>query len=87
MWFYSIFRAIADPQDIASGMAVGFTINHIAAVFIPALGGLAWMAGYRSVFLGAVGLCLVSLLATQLIPGQLKKARYAVDSANNIPSN
>ena len=32
------FQKIGDPRDIASSMAVGFTINHVAAVFLPAIG-------------------------------------------------
>ena len=48
-------------------MAVGFTINHIAAVVIPVIGGLVWMANYKIVFLAAAVLSIISLLATQLI--------------------
>ena len=33
------FQKIADPRDIAPTAAVAFTINHIAAVFLPALLG------------------------------------------------
>ena len=72
----TFYQKIADPRDIASGMAVGFTINHIAAVFVPFLGGLAWMANYRTVFLGAVALSVASLVLAQYIPGQLRKAGY-----------
>ena len=37
------FQKIADPSDIAPTAAVAFTINHIAAVFLPAaLGYLCW---------------------------------------------
>ncbi len=72
----TFYQKVADPKDIASGMAVGFTINHIAAVFIPALGGLMWMMDYRMVFLGAVALSLVSLALVQCVPAQLKKAQY-----------
>ena len=57
-------------------MAVGFTINHIAAVVIPALGGLAWMTDYRIVFLCASGFALCSLGATQFIDRLL--ARHGV---------
>lgn len=57
-------------------MAVGFTINHIAAVFIPALGGLVWLTSYKAVFVGAVVMCVISLALTQLISSQLKKAKY-----------
>lgn len=69
----TFYQKIADPRDIASGMAVGFTINHIAAVFIPALGGLAWIANYKAVFFAAAGMSLISLILSQLVPGQLRK--------------
>lgn len=71
----TFYQKIANPKDIASGMAVGFTINHIAAVFIPALGGFAWISDYRLVFFGAVAFSLVSLALTQAIPNQLQKSR------------
>lgn len=69
----TFYQKIADPRDIASGMAVGFTINHIAAVFIPFMGGLLWMTDYRTVFLCAVGMSLISLTLAQIIPTQLEK--------------
>ncbi|BCS89276.1 MFS transporter [Pseudodesulfovibrio sediminis] len=73
MGIKTFYQKIADPQDIASGMAVGFTINHVAAVFIPAMGGLVWISNYRSVFLAAVAMSLISLLLAQIIPAQLRR--------------
>jgi hypothetical protein len=61
------FQKIGDPKDIASTMAVGFTINHIAAVFLPALGGFLWMVDYRIPFVAGAGMALISLLAVQKI--------------------
>ena len=61
------FQKIADPQDIAPSSAVGFTINHIAAVFLPALGGYLWMINYRIPFIMGVGLGVVSLVLAQFI--------------------
>jgi hypothetical protein len=46
-------------------MAVGFTINHIAAVFLPALGGYLWMISYRIPFLMGAELGVVSLVAAR----------------------
>jgi hypothetical protein len=63
----TFFQKIGDPKDIASSMAVGFTINHIAAVFLPALGGFLWMLDYRIPFIAGSGMALVSLLAVQKI--------------------
>jgi hypothetical protein len=75
MGIKTFYQKIADPEDIASGMAVGFTINHIAAVCIPALGGLLWLADYRVVFLGAAFLALISLILSQFVTSELTKAR------------
>lgn len=69
----TFFQKIAEPEDIAPSMAVGFTINHIAAVFLPVIGGLLWLVDYRIVFVAAAILSLVSLMIVQLISGQLKK--------------
>ena len=59
------FQKVADPADIASSMSVGFTINHIAAVFLPALGGFFWMIDYRIPFVAGSALGVVSLVAAQ----------------------
>jgi len=61
------FQKVGDPRDIAPSMAVGFTINHIAAVVIPAIGGILWMLDYKIPFLIGSGMSLVSLLAVQKI--------------------
>ena len=67
----TFFQKIADPRDIAPSMAVGFTINHIAAVFLPVLGGLLWIIDYRLVFFSGALLSLGSLFLVQCISGQL----------------
>lgn len=61
------FQKVGDPADIAPTMAVGFTINHIAAVVIPMVGGALWLWDARMVFLGGAALSLCSLLAAQFI--------------------
>lgn len=61
------FQKIGDPKDIAPSMAVGFTINHIAAVVIPAIGGMLWMLDYRIPFFAGAIMSLISLIAVQFI--------------------
>ena len=63
----SFFQKIADPKDIAPSMAVSFTINHVAAVFIPALGGALWIVDYKIPFIAGVFIAVLSLIATQKI--------------------
>ncbi len=71
----TFFQKIGDPRDIAPSMAVGFTINHIAAVFLPAIGGFLWVLDYRIPFFGGAAMALISLIAVQAIDRsiQLKK--------------
>ncbi len=61
-------QKVARPEDIASTAAVSFTINHIAAVVLPALLGILWLYSNALVFLIGAGLALCSMLLTQLIP-------------------
>ena len=70
----TFFQKVADPRDIAPSMAAGFTINHIAAVILPVIGGFLWMVDYRIPFYGGAGLSLLSLIAVQQITKQLRKA-------------
>ncbi len=62
------FQKIADPGDIAPTAAVAFTINHIAAVFLPALLGYLWLVSPGAVFVLAAGMAGVSLMLALLIP-------------------
>jgi len=61
------FQKTADPADIAPSMAVGFTINHIAAVVIPVFGGSLWLVDYRIPFLAGSVMALLSLFFVQFI--------------------
>jgi len=62
------FPKIADPRDMASSAGVSFTINHIAAVVVPAALGLVWMVSSMWVFFIGAGFAILSLIAAQLIP-------------------
>ena len=72
------FQRLADPRDIAPTMAVGFTINHIAAVLLPAIGGALWLIDYRIPFIAGAAFSLVSLIAVQRIPHREAAPRAAV---------
>lgn len=70
----TFFQKIADPKDIAASSGVSFTINHIAAVVIPASFGILWLYSPSLVFYLGAGLAFISLMLTQLIDLELKKA-------------
>ncbi|MGF1444904.1 MAG: MFS transporter [Pikeienuella sp.] len=62
------FQKIADPADQAPTAAVAFTINHIAAVALPAPLGLLWLWAPGWVFGLAAALALASLALALLVP-------------------
>jgi hypothetical protein len=62
------FQKISDPQDIAATSSVSFTINHIAAVFIPAMLGIVWLSSPSTVFLVGSAIAIASLVLCSLIP-------------------
>lgn len=62
------FQKIADPADIASTSGVSFTINHIAAVVLPAAYGFLWVISPAAVFLSGAALAGVSLVLALLVP-------------------
>jgi len=62
------FQKIGAPGDMAPTAAVAFTINHIAAVFLPVSLGLLWLASPAAVFLLAAGMAFVSFILSMMIP-------------------
>jgi hypothetical protein len=74
------FQKIADPADIAPTAAVAFTINHIAAVFLPAGLGYLWLVAPGAVFGLAAGMALVSLALAMMIPRNPERGNETVFS-------
>jgi hypothetical protein len=64
------FQKIADPADFASSAGVAFTINHIAAVILPAVLGILWLNSPATVFLVGAALAGLSLLLSFNIPAR-----------------
>jgi hypothetical protein len=62
------FQKIATPSDIAPTAAVAFTINHIAAVFLPAALGYLWLVSPMAVYLLAACMAAISLGLSTLVP-------------------
>ena len=62
------FQKIADPADMASTAGVSFTINHIAAVLLPALMGLLWLVSPSWVFILGAIMAAMSLMLARWVP-------------------
>jgi len=61
---------IVTKGDLTPSLAMGTTMNHVAAVIMPVLGGVLWKAldDYRIPFWIGFGVVFLSLIAVQRIP-------------------
>ena len=80
------FQKIADPADIAPTAGVAFTINHIAAVFLPVVLGYVWLRDPSSVFLLGAAMAIVSLLLSLLVPRHPAPGQELVWSGRAAPT-
>jgi predicted MFS family arabinose efflux permease len=62
------FQKIADPSDIASSAGVSFSINHIAAIFIPVVFGFIWLYSPSMVFYAGAMMAFVSMILALNMP-------------------
>jgi len=62
------FQKIADPYDIGPSVAVAFTINHIPAVFLPAVLGYMWIVEPSGIFVMAAMMAISSLILAFFVP-------------------
>ena len=61
-------KIAATPEEITSNVSMGQTINHLSAIFVPALGGLLWRVyGHEATFMAGTAIVAVSLLLTQWV--------------------
>ncbi|MGD8244574.1 MAG: MFS transporter [Anaerolineae bacterium] len=76
----SYFQKIAvHPREITPNLSLGQTINHIAAVIIPLVGGIVWEAvGSQYTFLVGVGIVCTSLVVVQWMRVERDTASRAV---------
>jgi MFS family permease len=61
-----------DKGDVSPTLSLGISIDHVVAMFLPMIGGLAWRSagerGYRWVFLGGAAVAAINFLVTRGMP-------------------
>ncbi|MCP4638792.1 MAG: MFS transporter [bacterium] len=64
-----ISRLTESSQELTSTLAMGVSINHVASMVVPLLGGLIWVAmGYSNVFTAAAILALIISAVSTMVP-------------------
>jgi hypothetical protein len=76
----SYLKKIADPADMAATAGVSFSINHIAAVILPAVLGMVWLVSPSMVFLTGTAIAVMSLVLSQMIPGSPERGMETIYS-------
>ena len=78
------FQKIAvTPEEITSNLSVEQTINHVAAIVVPVLGGTVWqLFGSQAPFLAGIGIVLISLVLTQFIRTPPERVAVAVTAGD-----
>jgi MFS family permease len=72
---------IAEKADVSPTLSLGITIDHVVAMFLPMVGGLAWKSagerGYRWVFIGGAVVAALNFFVTRGMPERAMAARAA----------
>ena len=59
---------IAPVHELKPTLSMGVTMNHVAAVLAPLIGGLVWhFFGYQLIFFAGAGLAFISLVVSQWV--------------------
>lgn len=65
----SYLRKISTPEDLTGCLSFGMTANHITAVVIPIIGGVAWsMFGYQATFIAGAAIVFIDMLFALRVP-------------------
>jgi MFS family permease len=78
---------IAPAEDLKPTLSMGVTMNHIAAVAAPLVGGFAWsLFGYEVIFLAGSALAVISLVVSQWVDpeGLLEREREQESLSTNL---
>ena len=65
----SYLRKIASEEDLTGCLSFGMTMNHVTAIVIPVIGGLAWnLFGYQVTFIAGAVIVAVDMFFAMKIP-------------------
>ena len=72
----TFLNRIARPGDLTPSLAMGLTMNHVAAVIVPVTGGYLWQTTghYQIPFWIGVAIAVVSALSAMRLPTPIKES-------------
>ncbi len=71
---------IAPAHELKPTLSMGVTMNHVASVFVPLVGGVAWhYFGYQVIFFSGAVVSALSLLMSQWVDPEGEVARHQAE--------
>ncbi len=71
---------IAPAEELKPTLSMGVTMNHVASVFVPLVGGVVWhYFGYQIIFLSGALISLISLIVSQWVDPEAEVARQRAE--------
>ena len=80
---------IAPADELKPTLSMGVTMNHVASVFVPLVGGVAWhYFGYQVIFFAGAAVSFLSLVVCQWVDpeGEVARQRADADGAQLRPA-
>jgi MFS family permease len=80
---------IAPADELKPTLSMGVTMNHVASVFVPLVGGLAWhYFGYQVIFFSGAVISFISLVVSQWVDpeGEVARQRAEQEEAQLQPA-
>ena len=75
---------IAPQRDLKPTLSMGVTMNHVAAVIAPLVGGVVWhLFGYQIIFFAGSVLAFISLVASQWVRVEERTGHDTVTSGGS----
>jgi hypothetical protein len=84
--FNTYLHRIVRPNELTPCLAMGVTMNHVAAVTVPIGGALLWQrsGNYQLPFWVGTGIAAVSLIATRWLPHGAAPSQDAADDSKIV---
>lgn len=84
----SYLSKISTREDLTGCLSFGMTANHITAIIIPVIGGVAWsIFGHEATFAAGAGIVFIDMLFALKIPGKAALTGLVGEAAIERPSS
>jgi MFS family permease len=83
----SYLSKISTREDLTGCLSFGMTANHITAIIIPVIGGVAWsMFGFQVTFIAGAAIVFIDMLFALKVPAKTALEKLLPANSTGVPS-